>query len=459
MQRWSTTETSGATHLLLNGGKLRVPDGEAQLFLETLATMQSRRLRACVVERRSFPVGCFYVDVDAGKSKNPRLLCDEMCTKFVPVVQRLLASKFPGGELVLDCSVSRCEEDPPGVHLVFPQVHVTHDVAKSLYDPIIQALVEAGIFPDGDTEADVRNVVDRSVFMSNGLRMVGCEKGKQINRVYCASEIVYAGSGRVERVDAWPTIELLRLTSIRLPQSTPIPPCVANFTIKLGTLKPAQRGRPPVRVGVKTPVDVASSSADEDALKRMRRELAAYIFKKFHMDQDGASETDSDSADRVPKLIIGRIDSNYDEGRGVFINLATECQYKFCPNKNGDHRSSKPYFIISSVDGLMYRRCFSHHCPKYRSKPVSVSKKIFKLLWPHATHPKEAQSRIKKVKVAIEKLDIDNSSGWLLEEARLAGHDLFEELQKVMEESKRDNIRRIHETDMSIERMYVESPK
>lgn len=184
----SETETRRATHLLLDGGKVCVPDESHAAFLNAYAASVTRHpLRPpCMVELRT-PVFRFFVDLDTR-------FVDEPCTMDAPLraMARVVAESLPPGTpqpepaLVCHANVPKQERDgvKRGFHAVWPDVYVTPATAIELRRRILAEL-DAHHPAEGQGLANAwDDVVDSTVYVSNGLRMPWSAKGRDDKRFY-----------------------------------------------------------------------------------------------------------------------------------------------------------------------------------------------------------------------------------------------------------------------------------
>jgi hypothetical protein len=183
------------THLLLDGGKARVPDESASLFLLAYANAVVSGKRPCISELRT-PVFRLFLDLDIKVASEDALDFDAV----MPVVQQCAASFFEADTLrAVVCTTPPKQAESfikAGRHVVWPSVYVTSSTALAFRVHVVEALETR--FEGACTEPwDA--VVDARVFRSNGLRMPFSEKGRGNTAVY-APESVWVGEVAEERV-------------------------------------------------------------------------------------------------------------------------------------------------------------------------------------------------------------------------------------------------------------------
>lgn len=181
------------THLLLDGGKLRVPDESHASFLNAYASSVVRfpDRRPCIVELRT-RVFKFFVDFDTRfESLAAAEAARDLAEPMLGVLRRVCASVAacgaeaevdPGEALV--CSGREVGEDNKlGFHVVWPDLLVTAPTARRIRDRLVADLAstppaELGI------QGTWESVADASVYKSNGLRLPWSAKGRATDRFY-----------------------------------------------------------------------------------------------------------------------------------------------------------------------------------------------------------------------------------------------------------------------------------
>lgn len=175
------------THLCLDGGKLCVPFKNVPYFHTKLGADIAKGVRNYIVERRT-PVFRFHVDLDIFE---PKVKCfDEIVDWIKDGMLNVLRQFYPNlietdfKQLTVFVCTTEAKHnvekhgtvyDKVGVHLLFPDLLVNTEIAMILRSAFIQYFKGAyGLRETGYNEwADV---FDKTVYVSNGLRMVGCGK-------------------------------------------------------------------------------------------------------------------------------------------------------------------------------------------------------------------------------------------------------------------------------------------
>ena len=173
-----------ATHLLLDGGRLHVPDGDAGSFLNEYALAVARKdsTPPALVELRT-PVFKLFMDIDA------RLPPDAPDTfDFTPVwttIFRAATNFFVHAPRLLVCTAPiKLEANGSkkfGAHLVWPETFARPEVALAFRDVLLPDLKSAF---GGMCVNDWDDVVDACVYKANGLRMPWSVKGPGDARPY-----------------------------------------------------------------------------------------------------------------------------------------------------------------------------------------------------------------------------------------------------------------------------------
>lgn len=181
---WVTPGTDARpTHLMLDGGKARVPDDAAGAFLSAYALAVVRKLHPCVVELRT-PVFRMFLDLDL--KFQPPLDFD----RVMLVVQRRAAAFFAedSPRAVVCATQPRCDDGvtKSGKHVVWTNVWATSATALGFRDALVADL---DVELPGACVKPWATVVDACVFTSNGLRMPFSEKGRGNTAVYFPAQV------------------------------------------------------------------------------------------------------------------------------------------------------------------------------------------------------------------------------------------------------------------------------
>jgi hypothetical protein len=158
-KKWGAKDPQKFTHLLLDGGKLFVPDQQHSLFLNEYSNCVARSEKLFVVETRT-PTFRLFVDFDFKPVPAPDII-----TAAIQSACGVAAYYF---DTTSRAVVLRKDVDNPekvGVHLTWDAVFVTSTTALSFRNHLVAKLEKAC-----DT-VDWRDVVDSSVYTGSGLRL------------------------------------------------------------------------------------------------------------------------------------------------------------------------------------------------------------------------------------------------------------------------------------------------
>lgn len=198
MDRWSRKGDAPITHVLLNGGILSVEDSSSfhAFYIDSL--LQNKKLY--VVEQKTDPFR-FFVDLDY---KAPEALtgeeliriCRIMCNVIGQACLVALADPRMIGQLV-----------KTGVHIHWPDLHVTKQEAVQWRSQIILALSE-------QIQYDWAPAIDLAVYQGAGLRMLWSYKTEPGSTQYKPWKRISLNV--VTDLPVVPATDILDLFSIRL---------------------------------------------------------------------------------------------------------------------------------------------------------------------------------------------------------------------------------------------------
>lgn len=199
MERWSGG-SGPITHLLLNGGVLHASNASPEVFHSRYVESLKRNKKLYLVEQKT-PVFRFFVDLDyKDQTALPHHRIIELCQAMNEVTGQacLIALSRPRqvGGLI-----------KTGVHIHWPDLHVTKQQAMQYRTKILLALSEG--FPGRDWSKDI----DAAVYLGAGLRMLWSYKTDADSSPYIPWKRVGAS---VTDLPADPAVDLLNLFSIRL---------------------------------------------------------------------------------------------------------------------------------------------------------------------------------------------------------------------------------------------------
>lgn len=215
LDKYRISGTQQHTHLLLNGGKLHVPDASHGVFLVEYANAIKKAATPddlpCVVECRT-DVFKLFVDLDAKAPEELQVIDDVL----MEILKAARDDDVFGGSahevIVLEPAVPT--EGKRGIHLVFPNVLVNAETAKAFRRMVVAQFPEAPA---------VGKVFDACVYVGSGLRMPFSGKGKPGGSVYVASKRLI-GDQEKTYPDVLSLVDIRQIVkdcSIRAPGASP----------------------------------------------------------------------------------------------------------------------------------------------------------------------------------------------------------------------------------------------
>ena len=337
---WFCGPDQAPTHLLLDGGKLRVPDDAAGEFLNAYATALVRDARLgrppCVVEVRT-PLFRLFLDLDA-RSRDPGVWTLEALGALGGAITATVAECFAmrdepeivvcstPAKLVVDGGVYKV-----GLHVHVPGVCVTPTTAQAFRTRLLARLeglpdLLAALADPWD------KIVDSAVYKSSGLRMAWSGKGSSDSRHYApTARLDWESRGgeafrEVVGIECAATVswhrEWLRKLSIRAPDGveTPLRP-----EMEASVADVAERGAVSVR-------GVSMAAYDSVILKMLD--------------------------DALPPVFIGQRFSGIVATSTSFM-LRSTARYCYNLDPPRGHRNNNVYFVLTrrGIAQRCYCRC------------------------------------------------------------------------------------------------------
>ena len=366
----------GSTHFLLDGGIWKIPQTEYLEFLKILSVDLQNNEKHYISENKT-PIFKFICDLDIYE------LSEEFdIIPIVKVIQSIIEEYF-GPKTVIICgsdTKKKNEFTKHGYHLVWPEIWINIEMAKSLRNLFIEKLIK--IFEERHASNTWSEVVDLAVYEDNGLRMIGCRKigickdckNKKDLKTECQ---VCNGSGRIDEGRVYSPKAVLPIneeffktikndifiqlvkTSIYNYQDNPLTEVIKELPVVSKVVKKVKKQITP--------------ESDEVSIK-----IESFIKKHFK--------------DTHKNIKIKKINKETDK---YYI----EPDDNFCINVNRNHTSSGVYFQITP-DGIC-QRCyckkdttegrFQGPCKMFSSKTVPLNKTIKTLLFGTITPPKKGK--------------------------------------------------------------------
>ena len=379
-------------YLLLNGGSLKVRSDPE--FREFYIDCLRRKLVCYVVERRT-NVFKLFVDLDYS-ARNAMSFTD--LTEIVNVFQTALRLMYPGkDDLTVVACTSACKVKNDGsihsgVHLHYPSVLVTSEIAENIRGKIVQDLVERfGNIGWGD-------VYDKAVYITNGLRMKGSMKMTACKACLGGECSECGGSGRVseDRV-YWPryAMDMHGVLDQTITDSfdNDIEKTIHATSIRSHATSPDEYIWQDVTeqdTGAKFSTDATTTTRIKGSSQPLCQVLQKFILSNF-------------SKYREHGLMVTDIQFKTNETAPV---LFARTNSKWCENKGAAHESSTVYFYVTPK--IVQQRCFSQkttngkECSGYGSRPVDLPERLRKELFPEFQPSKCSKKSTKKAAPRVD---------------------------------------------------------
>ena len=332
------------THLLLDGGKLDVPDAQHSLFLGDYANAVARGEMLFVVEART-PIFRLFVDFDFKPPPAPDIIAAAIMSAC-----SVAAYYFDTQSRAVVLRKDVDAREKIGVHLTWDAIFANAATANAFRNHLVGTLEAAC------PAVAWRDVVDAAVYSGSGLRMPWSSK-RDAPGVYrpsatCSGEMVDVPlpttAGEIREWVKW--------TSIRAPDAALTRSCVV----------PAEDGGHVVRSGAGAG-DVSTTAES----------LGAHVavLEKIH--------------DTLPPAYEAQKFTGMHRFGDFCVVLRSDS--KKCGNKGyADHTKNTVYFVILRK-GYAYQRCYCRKdavrecgvtCTDYVSEAWTVPQPVVDALWP-----------------------------------------------------------------------------
>lgn len=425
-QGFTTKDQREATHLLMTGGKIRIPADREPEFLERYAADLEAGRDLFFVEKRT-PVFRFFADLDF---LDDRPYSPDDVEPYVACIQRALRDIFGGAT---DLQAILCTAPPKehvlegrahtksGAHLVWPNLFVDQATALKVRAGLVHAIVR-DLGERDRPHNSVREVLDACVYIGNGLRMIGSDKfspcgtcknrpeakagcagcgglGRYAERRPYRVERVYGADGsrdpaELAELQASALRRVVRTNLRAWAEATP-----ASWPVWFGAVDASQfgargagkkggGGRPAKPRGRPRNAEAAAAAADApppdsdfepvDPNSTVAASVAAFVRRAFPF---------------RPEVTEVRAAG---EGRKRVYYVRTTSRY--CENlrkRPPEHNSNGVYFVIT-VGGAT-QRCFckcdttegrvSGRCAEFKSRVRPLDGRIYSILFPGAGPP------------------------------------------------------------------------
>lgn len=385
-----SVDTKPPTHLLLNGGRLCVPDEHAGVFLNAYFNAILRGELVCLVELKT-PIFRMFLDIDA------RMPLDSKPTDFEQVFACIadVAKEFWILEnsllcRMIVCSASTKQNDDNtlkyGFHIVFPNVYVNAPIAMAFRECLVEQLNTRCAHLCQNTWEDV---IDPCVFKANGLRAVYSAKGVSEGRAYVpwlVTSPTVADTASDTTTDAADAV-----TSVTSVTST-------TFEFLAGELPPNERREYVHECSIRVfGCNLTPCTQGQDTIAdkpHMHATSGVVIGRAVSLDA---------YADVLPKVqkILPDV---YENQRfvGVFKTnhaVMLRSSSRYCQNVGREHRTSTVYFAITrkGVSQRCYCRKDTYDCNQYISEQYPLDKETIAAFVPIDDFKEDGEPQLLKL--------------------------------------------------------------
>ena len=435
-------EYKTCTHLLLDGGKLKIPDKLYGEFLKRYAQDIENGEKHYIIEIKT-PVFRLFADFDLVARVDQERETSQQIVDKLQIFQNVVSLFFGGANSgVLVCTA----DDKPigqeyvktGYHLIWSDIYVTKETALLIRKGVVHLLEEK--FGERTKEKGFYNswvdVVDATVYNKNGLRMVGarkmvpCAVCKRSTEKLCDSVNCVVMYDKTRKIDEgrpyslnkdltlllmgnqsdfkiqsegdqkentklnWSYAEIINKTMIRTDKTETL----FKVPTWIQFMKPIPT-RSPTRSKIADSVQVSKESKDlVDEIENAKTKISSdsAIFQGLAQFIKTAFKGNPHYKDiQITELMVCK--------NGEYYIARTNST--FCMNINKNHKTNGIYFYINDYKGL-YQKCFckcetaegrvsGKPCRDYKSPPKPLNSKLNKLLFP--------QKKAKQIEAAFKK--------------------------------------------------------
>jgi hypothetical protein len=420
---WTKSKKTGTksvnTHACMNGGELCIQFGaDEDLFLESYTKCLLAGFRMYFVERLNYEWDnkCFrlYVDLDFEQLRGitergveaAASICASAVARFFPTRSSLtiVCATTYKEKIKTNVSGNKVARIKTGVHLHWPEHFVTKRQALNIRESLLSDLTEAFGIREEPEKNQWEDVVDRSVYENNGLRMTGscktepckkCKKDPQCDQCQ--------GQGRFLDLDVLgrprpymmlcvlnkpdqdfnvrgrdlSSEDFYRKNMLELIKATKIRTAIKEDQLDNGYELP--KGAPIFAEDLKKSNKRPSGSKNERAIDSSdpcTLEIQSILRSAF--------------GDIYKQIVVKKIS----KGLKKYTVIVTGNNCRFCQNIGREHNSNNIYFIISR-DGI-YQKCFDDGprtaemqyglCKDYAGGGIALSQSTSTILWPPELH-------------------------------------------------------------------------
>lgn len=392
--------------LSMTGGSWYIPEHKIDDFYNIIRRMCVKNTIFSIVEVRT-QVFKYYIDLDFQTMLAINMLTiKKICFK---IHETIIDNISEATSLSHITQYAYCAEPreikkdvrnliKTGVHIYYPDILVTSEIALSLRERLIYSLLLI------DKDLDWNNIVDESVYKNAGLRLPHMPKLKKCKCHKENGECVYGCFNGVLNDNGVYNPHF----SINGKQIESLDKLKNNIKHSLSITKIRSNSQNPNIALV--PQDDSNSNIDTFISNNNRRtkRIQTNLKNTFYTESDEILSPD------IQMKIQNIIRKSYDEYKSININYVKKILYKshfnnsiytkyivnttckFCLNINSNHNSNNIYFLIyiSGNNIQLTQRCHctcdkphigtTHLCKTYSSPPIEIKSTtdLYKLLMP-----------------------------------------------------------------------------
>ena len=404
-----TYDKSNYTHLLLDGGKVYIPQELMEKFYIKYAADVFVNQKNYVCEQRTeiFKLHMDLDFLDIGKLKNEEII--NIVSKIQLVIEEFFSSIYSSNErMVMICTTDSKKQSrtnivnnievkeeyiKTGIHLIWPYINIDEENALIFRLAVIQYLVtEMGNRPTYNIWEDV---VDETIYTTNGLRMLGsskmkpCDKckGKRLQKAECTfcgktgklhegrvykPEFIILGDCTIDKQELQKLIDdpiyMVKQSSIRTTET------VLKYNLK--EISPVWFNFPQEKLSKK--------KKRKKVIKRSKNGKTEITEDKIILSEDDkkTKEVRKFVSKKLPN--VGVVELMVCSGGDYYI-CRTDCYY--CKNVCREHNTSTMYLYIDK--DFMYEKCLSTKeaigkqglCKNYKSEGIQLSNHLKNILF------------------------------------------------------------------------------
>lgn len=394
------------THLLMNGGKLKVPDEDIENFIMKYS-QYSQMQKVYVIELKT-NIFSFFLDLDFFQEIG---LPSHILLKYITTIQKsiynILNNTHDPKEtrtivcITKDKSIVKNNESyiKTGVHLYWPNIYVNKEYSLILRNIIIDALIDQ--YGERGSHNTWEDVVDKTVLESNGLRMVGSRKLSNCN--HCKTQkvkneecVICHGFGRIDEGRIYEPMWIIDGKGKELKSELSKVLTNQHKKIKETSIRTTFTDMPKM---FKVPDQYLLQHLIVKKRKNMRKMNNNQENSLFSIECTNKEclEKDSKAFKETAKFIRNvfphpkRIDIIEIFKKGVDKNYyIVRTSSRFCLNINREHRSNHIYYYINK--SFAYQKCLcscdttvgriNGKCMDYKSSGRRVPPELQKILFP-----------------------------------------------------------------------------